>query len=197
MTPSPAAGSGGQMRRWSDQIVRRCLEGDDRAWATLIERYQNLIFSIPIKLGFSQEDATDIFQAVCLELVTELPRIREPRALPKWLMRTTAHRCYRWQRDRERDVTQPEGRWPADVPGRRLEMPDEMFTELEREQALRDALAALAPRCQRLIQMLFMETPARPYREVAASLGIAVGSVGFIRMRCLDRLRELLTRMGF
>jgi len=45
--------------------------------------------------------------------------------------------------------------------------------------------------------MLFFEEPARPYREVAASLGIALGSVGFIRQRCLDRLRKRLDEAGF
>ena len=34
--------------------------------------------------------------------------------------------------------------------------------------------------------MLFFETPARPYQEVARRLGLAAGSIGFIRGRCLD-----------
>jgi hypothetical protein len=45
--------------------------------------------------------------------------------------------------------------------------------------------------------MLFFENPARPYPEVAASLGIATGSVGFIRRRCLDRLKASLEAAGF
>ena len=55
----------------------------------------------------------------------------------------------------------------------------------------------LPARCQQLVRMLFFEEPARPYQEVARELGIAPGSIGFIRQRCLDRLREKLLEAGF
>jgi DNA-directed RNA polymerase specialized sigma24 family protein len=69
--------------------------------------------------------------------------------------------------------------------------------EVEREQALRDAMSSLSPRCQRLIQMLFFESPSRPYQEIARTLNLAGGSIGFIRGRCLDRLRAKLQSHGF
>jgi DNA-directed RNA polymerase specialized sigma24 family protein len=62
---------------------------------------------------------------------------------------------------------------------------------------LRDAIAALSPQCRRLVQLLFFETPARPYSEVAAELGLAVGSIGFTRQKCMDRLRKHLGDLGF
>ena len=40
--------------------------------------------------------------------------------------------------------------------------------------------------------MLFYEQPARPYADIARSLGLAEGSIGFIRGRCLGKLRKLL-----
>ena len=45
--------------------------------------------------------------------------------------------------------------------------------------------------------MLFFEEPPRPYQQVAESLGIATGSIGFIRQRCLGRLRKQLAEAGF
>ena len=38
---------------------------------------------------------------------------------------------------------------------------------------------------------------SRPYAEVAQSLGIATGSIGFIRGRCLEKLRGGLAKLGF
>src|SRR5205809_330661 len=64
--------------------------------------------------------------------------------------------------------------------------------EVQREQAVRDAIQDLSPRCQSMIEMLFFATPPRPYRDVAAQLGLAPGSIGFIRQRCLERLRTAL-----
>jgi DNA-directed RNA polymerase specialized sigma24 family protein len=69
--------------------------------------------------------------------------------------------------------------------------------EAEEEQKLRQVLAALPDRCQELLRMLFFEEPARPYAEVARALGIATGSIGFIRQRCLDRARREFEKAGF
>ncbi len=185
-------------RQWSDvRLVSACRQGNEQAWAALIDKYKNLIFSIPIKYGFSRTDAADIFQAVCADLVAELPRLRNPTALPKWLMQATAHRCWRTRRQ--------ESRYSSDEDDlRRLEerptlpetAPQALLEEVEREQAVRDAIGGLSPRCQQMVRMLFFETPPRPYSEVAAALGVATGSIGFLRLRCLRRLRQGLEKAG-
>jgi DNA-directed RNA polymerase specialized sigma24 family protein len=48
-----------------------------------------------------------------------------------------------------------------------------------------------------MVEMLFFEYPPRPYEEIAKSFTLATGSVGFIRGRCLDKLRKKLEEMGF
>ena len=181
---------------WPDtRLVRECLRGNEEAWSVLIDKYKNLIFSIPIKYGFSPDDSTDIFQAVCLELLADLPKLRKPKALPKWIMQITAHQCFHRRRQQRRMES-------ADSDEQLLELSTEPRTDLllrqaEEEQALREAISGLPPRCRELIRMLFFEEPAREYREAAASLGIAVGSIGFIRQRCLEKLRRRLAEMGF
>jgi RNA polymerase sigma factor (sigma-70 family) len=181
---------------WTDaRLVRACLNGNEDAWSALVDEYKKLIFSIPVKYGFSADDANDIFQSVCLELISELPKLRKPKALPKWLIQVASHKCFHRKRQQLRteapdDIQQtPEEAVPPQM--------EEILREAEEEQKLRDALSALAPRCRQLVEMLFFEEPARPYKDVAASLGIATGSIGFIRQRCLDRLRKRLVEAGF
>jgi RNA polymerase sigma factor (sigma-70 family) len=179
------------------RLVHRCLEGDEQAWAELLEKYKRLIYSIPIKFGLASEEANDIFQDTCVELLSELPRLREPRALPKWLMQVTARKCVRVRdRNRRTDGGRADaellGSVAADAP-----LSDDVLFEVAREQALRDAVSALPPRCAALVQMLFFEAAPRPYNEIADSLAIARGSIGFIRGRCLRRLRVELQKHGF
>ena len=81
---------------WSNErLVRECCKGNQAAWSALIEKYKNLIFSVPIKFGLSRDDAADIFQAVCLDLLSDLPSIARAAALPKWLMQASYHKCLR------------------------------------------------------------------------------------------------------
>jgi RNA polymerase sigma factor (sigma-70 family) len=182
---------------WSNErLVSECRKGNQAAWSRLIEKYKNLIFSIPIKFGLTREDAADIFQSVCLELLSDLAQLREPRALPKWLMQMSYHKCLNWKKQRLDlfdDANEIEDRPETGTE----ELPEEMLYQLQREQKLRDAIAALPPRCHQMIGMLFFESPSRPYEHVAKELGIATGSIGFIRGRCLKKLRERLEKEGF
>ena len=179
-----------------EQLVRGCLDGNHEAWGALIDKYRNLIFSIPIKYGLSQDDASDIFQDVCLKLLWELPRLREPRTLAAWLIKVTSHECVRWRRKQLRYGTLEIDEYNA-LAISAYEMPEEMLVELEREQGLREAIGELATRCRDLVKMLFFAVPPLPYDEVAKRLGLATGSIGFIRMRCLKRLRRMLEEKNF
>jgi RNA polymerase sigma factor (sigma-70 family) len=193
----PMIGSTGRSARREisqrdDYLVRECIKGNEEAWSTLIDKYKNLIFSIPIKYGFSTHDADEIFQEVCLALITDLPRLRKPQALPAWLIQTTSHRCFHRKRE--------QGRYIETEPDEALSLTptaENILHEVEREQMLRDALLELPSRCFDLVRMLFFQEPSIPYQQVAKNLNVAEGSIGFIRMRCLERLRRLLEKRGF
>jgi len=182
---------------WSDErLVRECRKGNQVAWSALIEKYKNLIFSIPIKFGLPREDAADIFQAVCVDLLSSLPKLREPKAIAKWLMQTSFHKCLRWKKDRLNPVDDLEA-LDGGCNANTDELPEAMLYQVQREQSVREVMAALPPRCGRMVSMLFFDDPPRPYQEVAKELGIASGSIGFIRGRCLKKMRQLLEEKGF
>jgi RNA polymerase sigma factor (sigma-70 family) len=182
----------------SDQeLVRGCLAYREEDWNQLIDKYKNLIYSIPLRYDFSREEAADIFQAVCLDLIQELPKLRDPQALPKWLMQVTAHKCFHRKRFNIRMVSQDDEESPylheASVPAEA----EASLRQIEEDHMLRQALHDLAPRCRELVHMLFYEEPKRPYAQVAASLGLAQGSIGLLRQKCLDSLRKRLGELGF
>jgi RNA polymerase sigma factor (sigma-70 family) len=187
--------SGGPDPTTSDsRLVRECLNGNDLAWAALIAKYKHLIYSIPRKYGASAEDAADIFQSVCLELFAELPRLRKSEALRGWLITVTARLSYHWKQKRRRRGEQE----LTDLEQERLEAPRSvpvaLLEQVEREQRIREAVAQLPARCQEIIRLLFYEQPPVPYGELAKRLGLATGSIGFIRGRCLKRLQRALER---
>jgi RNA polymerase sigma factor (sigma-70 family) len=175
-------------------LVKECLAGSEEAWSLLIEKYKSLIYSIPIKYGLPAHEAADIFQATCMELLTRLPELREPRALPKWLMQVAHHQCFRRKQQEGRLVSRDSEDLPVpETPA----MAESLVQQTEEEQMLRQAITALSPQCRRMVELLFFETPARPYAEVAAELGLAPGSIGFIRQKCIQRLRRRLDELGF
>lgn len=177
------------------RLVKECLSGNEEAWSTLIEKYKALIYSIPVKYGLPPHEAAEVFQSTCVELLTRLPELREPKALPKWLMQVAHHQCYRWKRQQQRLVSRdaepdlPVPETPA--------IAHEIVQQTQEEQMLREAMTSLSPQCRRLVQLLFFEVPPRPYSEVAQELGLAPGSIGFTRQKCMERLRRQLDELGF
>ena len=196
MSPALTKAQGKPRKAWDDtRLVKECLAGNEEAWSLLIDKYKALIFSIPVKYSLPPHEAADVFQLTCMELLTRLPQLREPRALPKWLMQVAHHQCYRVKRQQQRlvsrdaDPDMPDPETPA--------IAETLVQQTQEEQLLREAVGSLTPQCRRLVELLFFETPPRPYAEVAAELGLALGSIGFTRQKCIERLRRNLDELGF
>jgi RNA polymerase sigma factor (sigma-70 family) len=196
MSPVRVAAGKPATPKWNDtRLVKECLHGNEEAWSLLIDKYKALIYSIPVKYGLPSQEAADVFQATCAELLLRLPELREPRALPKWLMQVAHHECYRWKRQQQRMVSRdadPDLPEPETPP-----IAESVIQQTQEEQMLREAMSSLTPQCRRLVELLFFETPARSYVDVAKELGLAVGSIGFTRQKCMDRLRRQLDALGF
>jgi RNA polymerase sigma factor (sigma-70 family) len=72
-------------------LVRACLDGDERAWQELVDRYGRLVYSVPRRLGLSAADADDVFQNVFVLLYQHLGSLRDQGRVSSWLI-TAAHR---------------------------------------------------------------------------------------------------------
>lgn len=177
---------------WPDEeLIRECRSGNQAAWNALVEKYKKLVYSMPARYGLPPQDAADIFQMVWTDLYRDLDRLEQAGAVRGWLATATARRCllHKKRLSQTSEFSQQETPSAEDLSAVQL--------EAERDQIVREAVALLSPRCRRMIEMLFFEFPPRPYQEVAAELGLAGGSIGFIRGRCLAKLRDLLGEKGW
>src|SRR5436853_1390436 len=77
-----------------ERLVQECLSGDEQAWNRLVDKYKRLIYSIPVKYTLSPEDAADVFQAVCVDLFTNLQKLRKVESLRSWLITVATHKCF-------------------------------------------------------------------------------------------------------
>jgi RNA polymerase sigma-70 factor (ECF subfamily) len=160
------------------------LQGREDAWSALLDKYKNLIFSIPIKYGFSTDEAAEIFQGVCLELLAGLPTQREPHALPKWLIQVTSHKCSHRKQQEQRWVSGEE----ADAKFTSLftapENAEKALREAEREQLLRQALSDLSPRAHTRRLPNTWDSPRA--RSDSSGAGVSSGCAGNWKRRDSD-----------
>jgi RNA polymerase sigma factor (sigma-70 family) len=134
------------------------------------------------------DDAEDVVQTVWLRLIEKLGTIREPEALPGWIVTTARHECLHLIRAHKlvapadlEDRAWPAGTGPAAI--------DSDLLEAERHEALLMALSGLPDR-QREVLLLLIEDPPLSYEQISARLDVPVGSIGPTRARALARIRS-------
>jgi RNA polymerase sigma factor (sigma-70 family) len=178
-------------------LVEACLRGDSDAWEALILKYQRLIYSIPIRAGFSPVDAADIFQSVCLKLFEKLATVRKQDNISSWLMTTTSRECWRvvekrrhetkpsiYDEDYENDIV---SRLSSEEP-----LADQRRIAFERQQIVRAAIDVLSERCRVLIRLLFYSKEEPSYVDIARQIKVPLNSIGPTRARCLQKLKRIL-----
>jgi RNA polymerase sigma factor (sigma-70 family) len=175
-------------------LVRAAAASDPAAWQALVERFGGLVWSVARAHGLDRSDAADVCQTVWMRLVDHLGRLREPERVAGWLATTARHESIRVSRQRRRtaptmDPTVFDG--PAG-PGDDAAEP---LVRDERDAALWEVVASLPSRSQTLLRLLLADPPVS-YRDVAAGLGIPVGSIGPTRQRCLRTLRARCALAG-
>lgn len=180
-------------------LVRRCSVGDAAAWKLLVRRYQRLVHTVVLRAGFDEHTAADVFQTVFERLHLALPTLREPERLSAWIVTTAKREMLLALRRRGRETSfdalrevGDAGAGPAFDPQAPDPVPEALLEDLQQLHLLRLALERLDERCRALLELLFADDDERPaYAEIAARLGMPVGSLGPTRARCLAKLRRL------
>ena len=167
-------------------LVRRCLGGDEDAWTKLVERYAPLVYSVPRRYGLKAALAEDVFAEVCLALVRSLKNLRDPKALPQWLIRTATRATWEAARKAKAQLAEDLPELAGGAP------PEEFVNTMEEAHLVRDAMAALSDRCRELLELMYFKTPAPSYDAIAKRLKMPRGSLGPTRQRCLEKLRRRL-----
>ncbi len=156
----------------------------------LVGELTPMLWQVARAAGLGVQDAEDVVQTTWVRFLSHLDTIREPSAVAAWLV--TATRRESWRVAAARRRTQPADHdWLTAIPDPR-EGSEDRAVLAEEQRALWAALRTLPPRCQELLRIVAF-VPRPDYDVVAARLGMARGSVGPTRSRCLDKLRTALS----
>lgn len=176
-------------------LARLAAGGDETAWAQLVRRFSGLVWSVTRACGLGTADAEDVFQTTWLRLTEHIGRLNEPDRVGAWLATTARRESIKIINGRRRvsptDDLDALDAGDQDAPEALLVQSEEQAAEHARLRTVWSAYEQLPARCRELLRVLFA-TPPLPYTEIADLLGIAVGSIGPTRGRCLRQVRELL-----
>lgn len=171
---------------------RRWRAGAPGAMEDLVAVMTPVLWNVVRAYGLGTAPAQDAVQGTWMALLRHAGSVADPQAIGSWLTTTARRQAWRTARATP-PVTDGD-----EVLGRvvdRAGTPEDAAVAHDEEQRLWDCVDRLPERCRRLLRILAFEQ--RPhYEDIAADLGMPVGSIGPTRGRCLAKLRAALQAEG-
>ncbi|MBZ5594402.1 MAG: sigma-70 family RNA polymerase sigma factor [Acidobacteriia bacterium] len=186
-----------EQRREDEDLVRKLRAGEEAAYETLLQRFQQPVYNLAFRLLNEPGDASDVVQEVFLKVFRNVGHFRHQSSLKTWIYRITvneAHNQRRWFfRHRSREVgldDEPEeSRYRALPDGTRS--PFDYAFDREKHVLIENALARINPLFREVVVLRDIEDLS--YEEIADVLQISLGTVKSRIMRGREALREELT----
>jgi len=196
---TPSTASGETLVTQAVTAFSRYQDGDRQAFDTLVEIMTPLLWRTVRGAGLDQVAAEDVVQTVWLTLLRSAGTIRDPQSVVSWLLTAGRREAWRVSRRARTDTARSAAVFGVDaeevmaLPDQRDPGPEEHVVLDERQRRLWHHVQSLPVRCRQLISVV--ASADRPdYAHLAPALGMAVGSIGPTRGRCLAKLRDQLAR---
>lgn len=183
------------------ELVTRAKQGDQDAFAQLVEANQNKIYSLTYRMAGNQEDAADLAQEAFLRAWRTLPTFQGDSSFSTWLYRLTSNLCIDFLRKEKRrkaaatvtSLDDEESAAPTDVPDHRFN-PEEELERKELRTAVGQALLKLSDEHRQIL--ILRELDGLSYTEIADRLELGEGTVKSRIARARLALRNILLETG-
>ncbi|MBR6118962.1 MAG: sigma-70 family RNA polymerase sigma factor [Oscillospiraceae bacterium] len=182
------------------QIIEQVLAGDNDAFGALVERYQNRVYNLALRMCGNRDDAFDLSQEAFFRAWRSLEGFQFESAFSTWLFRLTANVCLDWLRARKRRPTVSLTTVDDEEETVELELPDPakgpeaLLLAAEDRAALTRAMNQLAPEYRQILTMRAINDLS--YTEIAEILQIKEGTVKSRLSRARLALRNKLLQNG-
>jgi len=175
-------------------LIQRCRQGSVGAWHQVLNRYERLVYSIPLRYGLSREDAADVAQHTFTVLVQNMDNLAEDSRLGAWLSTVARRNSWRLLERKRREIGSEhlEGASLAESAVVLGKSDADSIEHWELADWLDAGLSQISESCRELLLALYFQPERSSYAEVAERLGMPLGSIGPTRARCLKRLKQVL-----
>ena len=177
----PGEGAGGSED--VQRLVRRTLAGDDDAFAELFRRFRDRVYRICFRFTRDHDDAMDLTQTVFIKVHRSLASYREESAFSSWIARVATNCGIDLVRTRKREATVAleltSELTDAALPAAGLSGPRPGPAAHLEGTELRAAIGAALDDLSEKHRSVFVLhcVDGMPYKEIAATLEISIGTV--------------------
>lgn len=183
------------------EFVQRAINGDQKAYALLMDRYRNSIFHMMLKMVSNREDADDLTLEAFGKAFNKLPSYAPRYAFSTWLFKIAINNCIDHIRKKRLhllsidDPIEPDSEhdFSSNIRSGALD-PEECYIRQQRVSLMRSVLTKLSDKYRLMIELRFFEELS--YDEIALELDIPLGTVKAQLFRAKEILYNILQSPG-
>jgi len=182
-----------------DQLITRCLQGDQSAWDQIVRLHWRKVFNLAYKFVGRHDEAEDLTQDIFLKIFRALHTFDRRANFQTWLISISRNLCI----DHYRSVRKERETMARDVdaaelsPVSRDRSPNSQLEQLDLKHLIKRALAELPPTLREAVTLRDLQEFS--YQEISARLGLPEGTVKSRinrgRLELARQLRRLQTRL--
>lgn len=179
--------------RYDYELVRQAIDGNQRAYADLMDRYKDAIYFLLLKMVNNKSDAEDLTIEAFGKAFKNLHQYTPNYAFSTWLFKIATNNCIDFIRKKKANLISIDHPQDSESP---IQMtttiqsntldPEEMLIKEQNVILVQGLVAKLKPRYRTLIELRYFKEYS--YEEIADELDLPLGTV----KAQLFRARELL-----
>jgi RNA polymerase sigma-70 factor (ECF subfamily) len=175
------------------KLIDAALEGDEKAYADLMEKYRKSVYHTILKMVRNVDDAEDLTIEAFAKAFKNLEKFKKDYTFSTWLFRVATNNCIDFIRKKKldtmsinADITKDDGdSISIDIKDKNLD-PQEEAIKSQKIELVRKFVNLLPAKYQKLVKLRYFEELS--YDEIAKELDAPLGTV----KAQLHRARELL-----
>jgi RNA polymerase sigma-70 factor (ECF subfamily) len=161
----------------TDELIQRCLDGDQQAWEAIVRQYRRRVFNVAYRFVGTHEEAEDLTQEIFLKIFKSLGTFDRRANFQTWIVSVGRNLCIDHYRSARRErATLDRGVDAADLaPAATTPSPQAVLERHDQVGLLKEALKGLSPSLRAAV--LLRDIRELSYQEVAEELQLPEGTV--------------------
>jgi len=177
-----------KMRADDEDIIRQVLNGERSAYALLVDKYKDRVFSLALSIVRNRELAEEIAQDVFVKAYRSLDKFRKKAGFSTWIYRITYNTAVSETRKKKYKTYSIENMEQPD------DDPDKKEEKEEQYRLLEKAVSALAPEEKLIITLYYFEE--MKVEQISEITGLTVSNTKVKLFRIRNKLKEIIRRIN-
>jgi RNA polymerase sigma factor (sigma-70 family) len=179
-------------------LVSRAKDGDQKAYAELMQRYKDSIYFMALKMVNNKDDAMDLTVETFGKAFENLEKYKPDFAFSTWLFRIATNNCIDFIRKKRLNVVSLHTLSEEDGEEKHIQVqaeglnPEETSIKKEESEKLKNIVEQLPIRYRKLIILRYYDEQS--YEEIAQQLDIPLGTVKAQLFRARDLMANIINR---